>query len=66
MALKLSWPAVSHICSFTARPSQCSVFAENSSPTVGSGARRNCPSVSCSTSEDLPTPESPTTMYLKR
>ncbi|GMF27966.1 unnamed protein product [Phytophthora lilii] len=64
MDRKVSWPAVSQISSFTLRPSTSSSLAPNSTPIVRSWMGWKCCSVNCSSSDDLPTSESPMMMYL--
>lgn len=59
MVLKRSWPAVSHICSFTRLPSSSIVRILKSMPMVVIKDGVNESSLKRSRQHDLPTPESP-------
>jgi hypothetical protein len=59
MVLKRSWPAVSHICSFTRLPSSSMVRILKSMPIVVMNEGVKESSLNRSRQHDLPTPESP-------
>ena len=66
MDLNDSYPAVSHICTFTFVSSFIAIVLEpKSTPMVRSCASLNLLSVNWSSRQDLPTLDSPTMMYLK-
>lgn len=59
IVLKRSWPAVSHICSFTRLPSSSIVLILKSMPIVVMKEGVKESSLKRSRQQDLPTPESP-------
>ena len=59
MVRKRSWPAVSHICSFTRLPSSSIVRILKSMPMVVMNEGVNESSLKRNRQHDLPTPESP-------
>merc|ERR1719228_1012144 len=63
--LNLSWPAVSHSCSFSLCPSISTIFSLKSRPIVASVFIGKRPAQNLKDRQVFPTPLSPKTMILK-